>query len=48
MVLAVLEVDAGTLDPGPTPSSNVAESYLAAVKASLKSETLTIIKILYI
>ena len=42
----VLEVDAGTLDRGPSPSSNVAE--LAAVKASLISETLTIIKILFI
>ena len=44
----VLKVDAATLDRGPLPSLNVARSYLAAVKASLISETLTIIKILFI
>ena len=41
----VFEVDATTLDRGPSLSLNVAESFLAAVKAS---KTLTTLKILLI
>ena len=46
-LVAVLKVDADTLDRGPW-SLNVDEFYLAPVKASLISETLMIIKILFI
>ena len=45
---ASFEEGAGTLDHGLLLSLNVAESYLATVKASLISETLTTIKILFI
>ena len=42
------EEEANTLDLGPSPSLDVAESYLAAVKSSLTFETLTQIKLLFI
>ena len=42
------EEEADTLDRGPSPSSDVAESYLAAVKSSLTFETLTQIKLQFI
>ena len=40
--------EANTLDRGPLPSSDVAESHLATVKAPVIFETLTQIKILFI
>ena len=42
------EEEANTFNPGPSPSSDVAKSHLATVKASLIFESLTQIKILFI
>ena len=53
MVTLFEEESNNSLDRGPLPSSDVAESYLPAVKASLTFETLTFetltqIKLLFI
>ena len=40
--------ESNTLNPGPSRSSDVAKSHLAAVKASLIFESLTQMKILFI